>query len=119
MTLDHEIRFLSILRNFQRIPKSFAFWDPADWQAAKDYRQYVAHPMDLITVTKRIVSRRYKGNYLHFQKDVNRIWRNCSEYNGPNAPLTLDSKYMNQHFTKLLDSWIVSSSRPTDPDLRQ
>lgn len=62
-------------------PSSFFFQTPVDLTQFPDYTEYVKHPMDLSTVMRNIEDGKYTS-VLQWQDDVERIWKNCEDYNG-------------------------------------
>ena len=118
VAIDTEIRFLSILRKLADNTNSFDFWDPVDENVVKDYRKHVSYPMDLITITKRVVSKRYNGNYVHFKTDMDRISKNAVKYNGSGHPLAKSAVKFTSQVSTLLSDWVLSSSKPSEPDIK-
>ena len=65
---------------------SFPFHQPIDAEelGIPEYHDVIARPMDLATLRKNIVSRRYHRLSL-FVSDVRLIWRNCLDFNETNS----------------------------------
>lgn len=91
------------------------FRAPVDWKGLGlyDYPQLISRPMDLGTVKKRIVDRKYKSIH-DAAEDVRLVWKNCMTYNADGSDFfllakTLDRKF-EEKYTKLL-----SDLRIVDP----
>ncbi|KAI1822477.1 bromodomain-containing protein [Xylaria intraflava] len=69
---------------------------------APDYYNYIKHPMDLSSMTKKLKSLTYKSK-TEFVADLNLIWENCLKYNqDPNHPLRRMANGMRKEAEKLI-----------------
>ena len=71
-----------------------------------DYPKIIKNPMDLSTVKKKIVDRKYKSLQAA-SDDVTQVWKNCMTYNADGSDFfilaqTLNKKWQ-EKFHKLLD----------------
>ena len=76
-----------------------------------DYPKIIKHPMDLSTVKKNIVDRKYK-TLQAANEDVTHVWKNCMTYNADGSDFfilaqTLNKKWQ-EKFKKLLDDFQVA-----------
>ena len=70
---DLKARGCYILRAFQFEPKCVPFWYPVDLEEYTDYLSHVSYPMDLLTITQKLVAGIYGSNYDNF-KAVSYFW---------------------------------------------
>ncbi|KZV96690.1 hypothetical protein EXIGLDRAFT_747488 [Exidia glandulosa HHB12029] len=56
------------------------FQKPVSRQEAPDYHEIILHPMDLMTMSKKVKQRTYKSKR-DFADDLSLIWDNCLKYN--------------------------------------
>lgn len=64
---DLKARGSYILRAFQLDDKCYPFWYPVDLEEVSDYLSFVSNPMDLLTITKKLVSGSYGSKYELFK----------------------------------------------------
>ena len=56
-------------------------------------RHRIKEPMDLGTITTRVMSGSYYGiDHAQFAHDVNLVWSNCMEYNIEGSQICLDAE---------------------------
>ena len=115
------------LTRMRSISQVEPFVAPVDPGAFPSYREYVWHPMDLITIERNVKRKQY-GSTEAFLADTKWILHNCIVFNGVSSKLTAVAKslvkvckhemqeiencpdcYTNAHVKK--DSWFVAACR--------
>jgi hypothetical protein len=71
---------LEILRNLQEDPLCEPFKQPVDLVVYPDYNDFVRHPMDIETITKKVLEGSYSRNQ-DCREDILQMWTNCELYN--------------------------------------
>lgn len=66
---------------------SIPFLQPVPVEEAPDYPKYISHPMDLQTMTEKLIKKEYKS-MIQFKHDLDLIWQNCFQYNKDVCALT-------------------------------
>ena len=80
-------------------PSSFFFRKPINLNDVPDYLSYVKHPMDLGTVMRNLKECKY-SSVSQWQNDVERIWKNCEQYNGKDSDFQIFYNEMKKIFIK-------------------
>ncbi len=65
--IDTNMRFLSILRRFKQDERTLLFWNPVD-RSVEGYHDIIKEPMDLGTVSYRVLKNEYNGDISLFMK---------------------------------------------------
>ncbi|XP_050296996.1 transcription initiation factor TFIID subunit 1 isoform X2 [Anthonomus grandis grandis] len=89
---NDQVAFTYLLENIlntklKAMSESWPFHKPVNKKNVKDYYTIVKRPMDLETISKRILSHRYRNRH-DFLVDVEQILENCILYNGKDSPFT-------------------------------
>ncbi|KAH1004133.1 transcription initiation factor TFIID subunit 1 isoform X2 [Dendroctonus ponderosae] len=89
---NDQVAFTYLLENIMNtklraMSESWPFHKPVNKKSVKDYYTIVKRPMDLETISNRILTHRYHNRH-DFQVDVEQILENCILYNGKDSPFT-------------------------------
>ncbi|XP_060532389.1 transcription initiation factor TFIID subunit 1 isoform X2 [Cylas formicarius] len=89
---NDQVAFTYLLENIMNtklkaLSESWPFHKPVNKKNVKDYYSIVKRPMDLETISKRIMTHRYHNRH-EFLADVQQILENCILYNGKDSPFT-------------------------------
>lgn len=91
-----------------------AFLKPVARSDVPDYYDFIANPMDLQTMLKKVKQKQYKSKR-EFQDDLDLIWTNCFTYNAAeNHPLRQCAKRLKAKAESLLRN-ITDRKERTDP----
>ncbi|KAM6502915.1 hypothetical protein JOM56_002892 [Amanita muscaria] len=91
-----------------------AFLKPVARSDVPDYYDFIANPMDLQTMLKKVKQKQYKSKR-EFQDDLDLIWCNCFTYNAAeNHPLRQCAKRLKAKAESLLRN-ITDRKERTDP----
>ncbi|CAB9499725.1 Bromodomain testis-specific protein [Seminavis robusta] len=106
-----------LVQSFFQKPDAEPFREPVDWQnmGLYDYPKVVKKPMDLGTIKKNIVDRKYK-TLMDANEDVKLVWFNCMTYNQDGSDFyilaqTLNKKW-NEKYKKLMDDLRIKDDTP-------
>jgi hypothetical protein len=67
------------------------FWYPVDVNQVPGYHDIIKHPMDLSTLKMNLTGFKYKSTK-HFLHDMERIFKNCTEFNPPDTVFYTEAK---------------------------
>jgi len=96
-----------LVQSFYQKPDAEPFREPVDWQnmGLYDYPKIIKKPMDLGTIKKNIVDRKYES-LSHAHEDVKMVWQNCMAYNADGSDFFILAQSLNKKwedkFKKLL-----------------
>eukprot|EP00466_Bigelowiella_natans_P010111 jgi/Bigna1/144750/aug1.91_g19458 len=98
-----ESRLERILWELRRMPCAWPFREPVDPQIAPDYHERIEHPVDLLTMRKRLK----QGNVYHkdvriFAADFQLLVSNCAEYNGLSSKITSLARRLRIKYRELM-----------------
>ena len=87
---------------------SFAaiFLEPVGLDEFPDYEEHIDNPMDLGTIRKRLVDRKYLAPE-QFARDMRRVWNNCKIYNQHGSAIWHVADYMSKQFERLYHAWVL------------
>ncbi|XP_074598570.1 histone acetyltransferase KAT2B-like [Brevipalpus obovatus] len=91
--------FKTILNQIKSHSAAWPFVRPVDVTDAPDYYEYIKHPMDLKTMTKRLKNR-YYTNKRTFVNDMMRIFDNCRSYNASETEYYKCANTLERFFNK-------------------
>lgn len=85
------------------IPIAWPFLEPVDpvELCIPDYFDIIKNPMDLGTITKKLLSGKY-ANVDEFTKDVRLVWNNCFTYNQPGSDVFVMAETLSKLFEEKL-----------------
>lgn len=94
-----------ILSNCSKMKGAFYFQEPVDpvKYNIMDYFDIISHPMDLGTVKKRLSHNFYQNAKL-FVRDMNLIWNNSYQYNGPQHLVSKSAREVEEAFNQQIVS---------------
>ncbi|XP_066256544.1 transcription initiation factor TFIID subunit 1 [Euwallacea similis] len=106
---NDQVAFTYLLENIMNtklksMSESWPFHKPVNKKNVKDYYMIVKRPMDLETISKRILSHRYHNRH-DFLVDVEQILQNCILYNGKDSPFTEKAELLVQTCKAALDEF--------------
>ncbi|CAG9761722.1 unnamed protein product [Ceutorhynchus assimilis] len=106
---NDQVAFTYLLENIMNtklkaLSESWPFHKPVNKKNVKDYYTIVKRPMDLETISKKIISHRYYNRH-DFQADVEQILENCILYNGKDSPFTEKAELLVQTCKAALDEF--------------
>lgn len=84
------------------MPGSVPFLKPVNKKQVKDYYSVIRRPMDLETVTKKVIAHKYHSR-AEFLEDILLIAKNCEQYNGADSNFTENSKLIYECAKAALD----------------
>ncbi|XP_030762639.1 transcription initiation factor TFIID subunit 1 [Sitophilus oryzae] len=89
---NDQVAFTYLLENIlntrlKSLSESWPFHKPVNKKNVKDYYTIIKRPMDLETISKKIITHRYHNRH-DFLVDVQQILENCILYNGKDSPYT-------------------------------
>lgn len=73
------------------------FREPVDVKSIPGYSEKIKHPMDLSTVLKKLNSNQY-SSVDKWKEDMNLIWINATNFNGPDTPAYVMAKQLQSIF---------------------
>jgi len=82
---------LRVVMRVRGEPHALWFREPVPEDAAPDYREVIARPVDLGTVARGVLGGAYAGA-AGVRRDVDLVWANCAEYNGDGHPIVAVSR---------------------------
>lgn len=79
-------RYHKVIRLLRQHPSAKYFREPVPWEklGLTNYLDIIHHPMDLLTVSKKLERREYP-TVAALRADVDLIWDNCITFNGENS----------------------------------
>jgi len=99
-----------LVSSFLQRPDAEPFREPVDWQnlGLFDYPKIIKKPMDLGTIKKSVMDRKYK-NLKNVDDDVKLVWTNCMTYNADGSDFFILAQNLNKKwidkYTKLLNDF--------------
>ena len=81
---------------------SLPFQEAVNPEDFPDYLDYVATPMDLVTVQNKLAAGDYEGSFDAFAKDVRLVWSNCMSYNAENSLISQHAAELSRLFEERL-----------------
>ena len=112
--LDLQLRFMAVLRALQEQSLSEPFWPPVDVSFYADYTDIIACPTSLDAVTAKAQMGMY-ANAESFASALALVWHNCRAYNAESSPIHSDAGLLAALSARLVDKWVLSPDRPSDP----
>lgn len=94
----------TILKNLRRLKDVYPFLKPVDPVALNipDYLNVIKKPMDISTVQTILDNNEYKS-YTEFNEDVETIFANCAQYNGPESFVTKMAQNVQKTYHKFYE----------------
>lgn len=94
--------FKKVLETVKNHPDAWPFIDPVQESFAPAYYDIIQRPMDISTVEVKVQEAMYRSK-AKFEADMELIFSNCMEYNGPESEYTMMGANVASCFQEALD----------------
>lgn len=94
----------SIIKSLRSHPSAWPFLKPVSSEEVPDYYEIIKFPSDLKTISEKQKNGEYE-NFRMFYADIERMFKNCTFYNGPDSEYTRCSNALRRFFSSKINEY--------------
>ncbi|XP_031548780.1 cat eye syndrome critical region protein 2-like isoform X2 [Actinia tenebrosa] len=107
-----------VLDYLKKHNNAWPFLEPVDESYAPQYHEIIEHPMDLSTIEEKLDKGEYK-TLDEFQNDMQLMFDNCDEYNGPDSMYTKMANTLKAAFERQIKKHFPEDEDNSDEDYEE